>query len=83
MPGKGMVAPKAGEPALKGAPAGRKPRRPNSPQGQEEDKIQVLRVQSGGLTLPARVKERRMTGMTNGGMQSLCWQERGNWSSTG
>ena len=56
---KGMVAPKAGEPAIKGAPAGRKPRRPNSPWGPEEDEIQVLKVQKGGLTLPMRVKERQ------------------------
>ena len=59
MPGKGMVAPKAGEPVIKGAPARRKPRRPNSPQGQEEDEIQVLKVQKGRLTLPARDKERQ------------------------
>ena len=54
-----MVAPKTGGPAPKGAPAGRKPRHPSSPWGQEEDEIQVLKVQKGGLTLPARVKERQ------------------------
>ena len=59
MPGKGMVAPRAGGPAIKGAPTGRKPRRPNSLRGPEEDKIQVLKVQKGRLTLPARVKERQ------------------------
>ena len=56
---KGMVAPNAGEPAFKGAPAGRKPRHPNSTRGPEEVKIQVLKVQKGGLTLPVRVKERQ------------------------
>ena len=54
-----MVAPKAGEPAIKGAPARRKLRRPNSPRGPEEHEIQVLKVQKGGLTLPSRVKDRQ------------------------
>ena len=58
-PGKGMLAPKAGKPAIKGAPAGRKPHRPSSPWGPEEDEIQVLKVQKGRLTLPARVKEKQ------------------------
>ena len=57
--GKGAVAPKAGEAATQGAPTGRKPRRPSSPRGPDEDKIQVVKVQQGGLTLPARVKERQ------------------------
>ena len=52
------MAPKAGEAATQGAPTGRKPRRPNSPRGPEEDEIQVVKVQQGGLTLPTRVKER-------------------------
>ena len=59
MPGKGMVAPRAGGPAIKGAPTGRKPRRPSSPQVQEEDKIQALKVQKGGLILPTRITERQ------------------------
>ena len=58
-PGKGAVAPKAGEAATQGGPAGRKPRRPSSPREPEEDEIQVVKVQKGGLTLPARVKERQ------------------------
>ena len=58
-PGKGAVAPKAGEAATQGAPAGRKSHRPNSPRGPDEDEIQVVKVQKGGLTLPARVKERQ------------------------
>ena len=57
--GKGVVAPKAGGLATKGAPARRKHHRPSGPRGQEEDEIQVLKVQKGGLTLPARVKERQ------------------------
>ena len=58
-PGKGGVAPKAGEAATQGAPAGRKPRHPSSPRGPEEEEIQVVKVQKGGLTLPARVKDRQ------------------------
>ena len=54
-----MVTPKAGGAAIQGAPASRKPRCPSSPRGPEEDKIQVLKVQKSGLTLPARVKERQ------------------------
>ena len=53
------MAPKAGEAATQGASTGRKPRRPSSPRGPDEDKIQVVKVQKGGLTLPARVKERQ------------------------
>ena len=56
--GKGAVAPKAGEAATQGASAERKPRRPSSPRGPDEDEIQVVKVQQGGLTLPTRVKER-------------------------
>ena len=41
------------------APTAWKPRHPSSPRGPEEDEIQVLKVQKGGLTLPARVKERQ------------------------
>ena len=79
--GKGVVTPKAGGPATRGAPARRKPRRPGGPRGLEEDEVQVLKVQKGGLTLPPRVKERQYDQETKGGMQSLCWQERGGWSS--
>ena len=43
-------------PRLEGA--GRKPRRPSSPRDPDEDEIQVVKVQQGGLTLPTRVKER-------------------------
>ena len=53
------MAPKAGGAANQGAPGGRKPRRPSSPGGPEEDEIQVVKVQKGGLTLPTRVKERQ------------------------
>ena len=56
--GKGVVAPKVGGPATRGAPTGRKPRSPSGPRGQEEDEVQVLKVQKSGLTLRARVKER-------------------------
>ena len=57
--GKGAVAPKAREAATPGATAGRKPRRSSSPQGPDDDQIQVVKVQKGGLTLPARVKEKQ------------------------
>ena len=53
------MAPKAGEAATQVAPTGRKPHRPSSPQGPDEDEIQVVKVEKGGLTLPARVKERQ------------------------
>ena len=53
------MAPKAGEAATQRAPVGRNPRCPNSPRGPEDDEIQVVKVQKGGLTLPARVKERQ------------------------
>ena len=52
------MAPKAGEAAAQGASAGKKPRRPSSPRDPDEDEIQVVKVQPGGLTLPTRVKER-------------------------
>ena len=58
-PGKGAVAPKAGEATTLGAPTLRKPHCPNSPRSLDEDEIQVVKVQKGGLTLPARVKERQ------------------------
>ena len=58
-PGNGAGAPKAGEAAAQAASAGWKPHRPSSPRGPEEDKIQVVKVQKGGMTLPARVKERQ------------------------
>ena len=45
VPGKGAVAPKAGEAVTQGASAGRKPRRPSSPRDPNEDKIQVVKVQ--------------------------------------
>ena len=77
------MAPKAGEAATQGAPVGRKPHCPNSPWGPEDDEIQVVKVQKGGLTLPARVKERQYDRMNNGGRQSLYWPERGGWSSKG
>ena len=51
--GKGTVAPTGG-----GAAAGKKSRRPSSPWDQEEDKVQVVKVQPGGVTMPMRVKER-------------------------
>ena len=57
--GKGVVTPKAGGSAAEGATTGRKPSRPSSPRGQGDDEIQVLKVQRGRLTLPARVKERQ------------------------
>ena len=57
-PGKGAVAPKAGEAAAQGAPTGKKPHCPSSPRDPDEDEIQVVKVQQGGLTLPTRVKER-------------------------
>ena len=56
--GKGMSLPRAEGPAAKGANTGRKPRGPSAAKEQEEDEIQVVRVQKGELTLPARVKER-------------------------
>ena len=58
-PGKGVVAPQAGEAATQGASAGKKPRRPSSPRDPDGDEIQVVKVQQGGLTLPTRVKERQ------------------------
>ena len=57
-PGKGAVAPKAGEATAQGAAAGKKPRRPSSPRDLDGDEIQVVKVQQGGLTLPTRVQER-------------------------
>ena len=57
-PGKGAVAPKAGEAAAHGAPTWKKPHRPSSPRDQDKDEIQVVKVQQGGLTLPTRIKER-------------------------
>ena len=44
-PGKGAVAPKTGEAATQGAPAGGKPHHPSSPQGPDKDEIQVVKVQ--------------------------------------
>ena len=58
-PGKGAGAPKAGEAATQGASPGRKPRHPSSPRDPDEDEIQVVKVQQGGLTLPMRVKKRQ------------------------
>ena len=52
-PRKGAMSSKAGE-----AAAGKKPRCPNSPGDPDDDEIQVVKVQQGGLTLPTRVKER-------------------------
>ena len=49
---------KAGEAAAQGTAAGKKPRCPNSPGDPDDDEIQVVKVQQGGLTLPTRVKER-------------------------
>ena len=57
-PRKGTAAPTGGEAAAQGAAAGKKPHRPSSPQGPEEDEIQVVKVQPRGVTLPMRVKER-------------------------
>ena len=76
------MAPKAGEATTQGAPTGRKPRHPSSPRGLDEDKIQVVKVQQGGLTLPARVKERLYDKDDVRG-RSLYWQERGGWSLRG
>ena len=73
-PGKGAVAPKAGEATTQGATAGRKPRRPSSQRGPAEDEIQVVKVQKGGLTPPARVKEKQYDRDD---------QRRGGWSSEG
>ena len=56
--GKGTVGPTGGGAATQGAAAGMKPHRPSSPQDQEEDEVQVVKVQTGGVTLPMRVKER-------------------------
>ena len=58
-PGKGTVAPTAGEAAAQGASAGKKPHRYSSPRDPDEDEIQVVKVQPGGLTLPMRVKEKQ------------------------
>ena len=53
------MAPKAGEAATQGASAGKKPHCPSSPRDPDEDEIQVVKVQPGGLTLPTRVKEKQ------------------------
>ena len=57
-PGKGTAVPTGGWAAAQGAAAGKKPHCPSSPRGLEEDEIQVVKVQPGGVTLPMRVKER-------------------------
>ena len=57
-PGKGTAAPTGGEAATQGATTGKKPHRPSSLRGSEEDEIQVVKVQPRGVTLPMRVKER-------------------------
>ena len=54
--GKGTAVPTGGGAAAQGVTAGKKPHRPSSPRGPEEDEIQVVRVQPGGVTLPMRVK---------------------------
>ena len=46
-PGKGTAAPTGGEAAAQGAAAGKKPHRPNSLRGPDEDEIQVVKVQLG------------------------------------
>ena len=43
-PGKGAVAPKAGEATAQGAAARKKPRHPSSPRDLDGDKIQVVKV---------------------------------------
>ena len=53
------MPPKLGGRPPKGPPLGESSAAPSSPRGQEEDKIQVRKVQKCGLTLPARVKERQ------------------------
>ena len=76
-PGKGAMASKAGETAAQGAAAGKKLRRPTSLRDPDEDEIQVVKVQQGGLTLPTRVKERPYERDD----QHREWQGRGGWSS--
>ena len=57
--GKGTAAPTGAGAAAQGSAAGKKPHRPSSPRGREEDEVQVVKVQPGKVTLPTRVKERR------------------------
>ena len=56
--GKGTGAPTGVGAAAQGSAAGKKPHRPSSPRDQEEDEVQVVKVQPGSVTLPTRVKER-------------------------
>ena len=56
--GKGTTAPTGVGATAQGSAAGKKPHRPSSPRDQEEDEVQVVKVQTGGVTLPMRVKER-------------------------
>ena len=48
-PGKGAMAPKAGAAAAQGAAASKKPCCPNSSRDPDEDAIQVVKVQQGGV----------------------------------
>ena len=50
--GKGTAAPTGVGAAAQGSAAGKKPHRPSSPRDQEEDKVQVVKVQPGSVTLP-------------------------------
>ena len=45
---EGGNSPRAGVTATQGAATGRKPRRPSSPRGPEEDKVQMVKVQKRG-----------------------------------
>ena len=57
--GKGTAAPTGVGATAQGSAAGKKPHRPSSPQDQEEDEVQGVKVQPGSVTLPTRVKEQR------------------------
>ena len=57
--GKGTAAPTGVGATAQGSAAGKKPHCPSSPRDQEEDEVQVVKVQPGSVTLPTRVKEQR------------------------
>ena len=56
---KRTAAPTGAGAAAQGPPTGKKPRRPSSLRDEDEDEVQVVKVQQGSMTLPTRVKERR------------------------